>query len=74
MTVISIVKAFHGNRFLVAGLVSVASVMFLVSTFCAYVALRHDQSTRVDDVAEYLFLAGLVMITLAGFMIAIEIL
>jgi hypothetical protein len=73
MTVISIVKVFHGNRF-VAGLVSVASVMFLVSTFCAYVALRHDQSTRVDGVAEYLFLAGLVMITLAGFMIAIEIL
>jgi hypothetical protein len=74
MTVVSIVKVFHGKRVFVTGLVSVASVVFLVSTFCSYAALRHDKPTRVDAVAEYLFLTGLVLITIAGFMLAVEIL
>jgi hypothetical protein len=44
-----------------------------VSTFCAYVALRNERPSRVDAVAEYLFLAGLVLITVAGFLLAVEI-
>jgi hypothetical protein len=74
MTVVSIVKAFHGKGFVVSGVVSIASVVFLVSTFCAYIALRHDKPSFVDAVAEYLFLGGLVLVTLAGIMIAVEIL
>jgi hypothetical protein len=38
------------------------------------VALRHEKPSRFDAVAEYLFLAGLVLITLAGFLLAVEIL
>lgn len=72
MTVVSIVKAFHGKRFAVAAIVSIASVLFLVSTFCAYVAIRHERPSRIDAVAEYLFLAGLVLITVAGFLLAVE--
>lgn len=74
MTVVSIVKVLHAKRFAVAGIVSIASVLFLVSTFCAYVALRHETPSRVDVVAEYLFLAGLVLITVAGVLLAVEIL
>ncbi len=74
MTVVSIVKVLHGKRFALAALVSIASVVFLMSTFCAYVALRNERPSRVDAVAEYLFLAGLVLITVAGFLLAVEIL
>jgi hypothetical protein len=74
MTVVGIVKAFHGKGFVVSAVVSVASVVFLLSTFCAYTALRHDKPTLVDAVAEYLFLGGLVLVTVAGIMIAVEIL
>jgi hypothetical protein len=73
MTVVSIVKVLHGKRFAVAVLVSIASVTFLASTFCAYVALRHERPSRIDAIAEYLFLSGLVLITVAGLLFAIEI-
>jgi hypothetical protein len=73
MTVVSIVKVLHGKRFTLTALVCAASVVFLVSTFCAYVALRNERPSRVDAVAEYLFLAGLVLITVAGFLLAVEI-
>ena len=74
MTVVSIVKVLHGKRFALTALVSVASVMFLVSTFCAYVALRQDRPSKVDAAAEYLFLGGLVLVTVSGFLFAAEIL
>jgi hypothetical protein len=73
MTVVSIVKVLHGKKYELAAIVSVASIIFLVSTFCAYVALRHEKPGRVDAVAEYLFLAGLVLMTLAGVLLAVEI-
>lgn len=73
MTVVSIVKVLHGKKFDLAAIVSVASVIFLVSTFCAYVALRHEKPSHVDTAAEYLFLAGLVLITVAGCLLAVEI-
>ncbi len=73
MTVVSIVKVLHGKRFELAAIVSIASVIFLVSTFCAYVALRKEQPSHVDAAAEYLFLAGLVLITVAGCLLAVEI-
>ena len=53
--------------------VSVTSVVFLVATFCAYVALREEKPSKIDAAAEYFFLAGLVLVTLAGFLLAVEI-
>jgi len=74
LTVVSIVKVLHGKRFVLSCLVSVTSVVFLVSTFCAYIALREEKPSKIDAAAEYLFLAGLVLVTLAGFLLAVEIL
>ena len=74
LTVMSIVKVLHGKRFALTPHSSPSRASSsLMSTFCAYVALRQDRPSKIDAVAEYLFLGGLVLVTVAGFLLAIAI-
>lgn len=74
MTVISIVRVLHDRAFLIAHVVAIASVAFLVSSFCAYFAIRgKGNSRRIEIAAERFFLGGLILVTGAGLIVAIEI-
>ncbi len=74
ITVVSIVSVLHKDASLVARVVAVASLAFLVSSFCAYFAIRASGAAqRLENVAERFFLAGLVLVTVAVIVIAFEI-
>jgi hypothetical protein len=73
MTVLSVSRLADDGVFALGHLVAVASVLFLGSSFCAYFAIRGGgRSRRAELVAEWFFLAGLVLATAAGLLIAIE--
>lgn len=73
MTVLSLGRLADDKVFLLEHLVATASVAFLTSAICAYVSIRNGRgSRRAELIAEGCFLGGLVLLTVAGFFIAIE--
>lgn len=74
MTVISIVRVLHEGGVLVAHVVAIASLSFLSSAFAAYFAIRRAaKAARLEVLAERCFLSGLVLLTFAVVVIAVEI-
>ena len=74
MTVISIVRVLQKGGVLVAHVVAFASLAFLTSSVTAYFAIRkRGQGARFELFAEWCFLLGLVLLTVAVLVIAFEI-
>ena len=75
MTVISVLQLIpkSGIPPWVDDLLSVDSLLFLVSAFMSYWALRHrQQETFVERLADVMFLTGLTLMVLAGFLVSFE--
>ena len=74
MTVISIVRVLHQGGVLVAHVVAFASLAFLTSSLTAYFAIRtRGRGARFEIFAEWCFLLGLVLLTVAVVVITFEI-
>jgi len=74
MTVISIVRVLHQGGVIVAHVVAFASLAFLTSALTAYFAIRRNRrGARFEIFAEWCFLAGLVLLTVAVIVITFEI-
>lgn len=73
MTIISVVRIFHGRAPLVAHVVTIANLAFLISAFCAYGAIRAKRPTRLEALAELTFLLGLLLLTAAGLVMTLQV-
>ena len=74
MTVISIVRVLHQGGVIVAHVVAFASLAFLTSAVTAYFAIRRSRKgARFEIFAEWCFLLGLVLLTIAVIVITFEI-
>jgi hypothetical protein len=74
MTVISVVRIVQKGGVFVAHLVAFSSLAFLSSAFTAYFAIRRrNKGAAFEIFAEWCFLGGLVLLTGAVIVIALEI-
>jgi hypothetical protein len=79
MTVISIIKliGLHSEQHQIAELLAIDSLLFMTSALLSYFSMRFETLDRTSSAAEkaadIIFMIGLVVMTLAGFLLAYEI-
>lgn len=75
MTVISVMQLNPKNSMStwVDGLLAINSLIFLISTILSYGSLRTEaDTTKLEMIADFLFIFGMVMMVLISFLVAFE--
>jgi hypothetical protein len=74
MTVLSIMKLASPAGVITHKLLAVNSVVFLASAILSFVSMRPQRNlARLESLAEFTFLAGLIMLVLAAVIVSFEI-
>jgi len=76
ITVISIVRLIDANRHvnaLINNLIAFTGLIFLISCFLSYISIRSSKlAAKFERYADFLFLAGLLLMVIGGFLLAWE--
>jgi hypothetical protein len=76
ITVISIVRLVESNRHvstIIDNLMAFTGLVFLISCFLSYMSIRSARlATKFEKYADFLFLAGLSLMVIGGFLLAWE--
>jgi hypothetical protein len=76
MTVISVIQLIpkNGMARMTDKILAVDGLFFLVSTLLSYWSLRHEEHrVRVERYADWIFVGGMILMTMVGFTIPFEI-
>ncbi len=76
MTVISIIKLTgNGNQTWVDELLALDSLIFVISIMLSYISIRRgSKMARCEELADILFMVGMVIMAISAFILAFEIL
>lgn len=76
ITVISIVRLVESNRHvstMIDNLMAFTGLIFLISCFLSYISIRSSRrAVKLEKYADFLFLAGLSLMVIGGFLLAWE--